>query len=75
MTYAATKCDDTVLTSAASGVARLEVDLVRQSVSDWRFYFPGLEGVVGRATPSMVTIPDFLTGSWSKHWLVLLRPH
>jgi len=63
VTYVAIKCDDTVLTSAAPGVFRLEIRLTRQSVSDWRFYFLGLEDVVGHVVPLMTTIPSYLTGS------------
>jgi hypothetical protein len=67
VTNSITKYDDAVLTSAASGVARLVIGLTRQS-----FHFPG-GGVVGRAAPLM--IPSYLTGPWSEHWLDPLGPH
>ena len=63
VTYFAKKCDDIVLTSAAPGVLRLEIRLTRQRVSNWRFYFLGLEDDVGHVVPLMTTIPGYLTGS------------
>lgn len=65
------KCDDTVLTSAAPGVFRLETHLTKQIVSDWRFYFLGLDDVVGHVAPLMTTIPSYLAGSWCEHWMDL----
>jgi hypothetical protein len=72
VTYVVIKCDDTVLTSAAPGVFRPEIRLTRQSISDLRFYFLGLEDDVGHAVPLMATIPSYLTGSWCEHWMDLL---
>ncbi len=74
VTHVVIECDNTVLTSAAPGVVRLEIRLTRQSASDWRFYFLELEDVVGRMVPLMTTAASYLSGSWNEHWMDLVGP-
>jgi hypothetical protein len=66
VTNATTKCGDAILTSVASGIVRREIPLMRRTLLDSGFYFPGLKGVVNRAAPLMATDPSYLSRSRSE---------